>query len=85
MDRPIKLWEFLAGVLTLSIAFGTIIYNCGVMNAKNELRITTLENNFGEHIKDAKAETIENGKKLEEVKNGLFDIKMLLQMKQDKK
>ena len=85
MDRPLKFWEFLAGLLAMGVTFGTIIYNCGTMNAKNELRITTLENNFNDFRKDAKEQGIETAKKMDEINNNLFDIKLLLQTKQDRK
>jgi len=85
MDRPLKIWEFIAGLLAMAITFGTIIYNCGTMNAKNELRITTLENNFSEFKRDYKEQGVENAKKMDEISNTLFDIKLMLQQKEDRK
>lgn len=85
MDRPLKIWEFVAGLLAMAVTFGTIIYNAGTMNAKNELRISTLENNFSEFKKDAKEQAVETSQKLDKIDNNLFDIKLMLQQKEDRK
>ncbi|ACU61372.1 hypothetical protein [Chitinophaga pinensis] len=85
MDRPLKIWQFLAGLMGMAVMFGTIIYNAGTMNAKNELRITTLENNFSEFKKDAKEQAVETSQKLDKIDNTLFDIKLMLQQKEDRK
>lgn len=52
MDRPIKLWEFLLGLIGLLIGIGTIVYNTGTKDAGlsmkveyHEKRLNTIEVN----------------------------------------
>lgn len=52
MDRPIKLWEFLLGLVGLLISIGTIVYNTGTRDAGlgmkveyHEKRLNTIEVN----------------------------------------
>jgi hypothetical protein len=85
MDRNLKLWEFLAGLIAMSLAFGTVIYNSGTTNGKNEVRITNLENKVQDIISEQKEHNEKVTQKMDDINNSLFDIKILLQQKQDRK
>jgi hypothetical protein len=85
MDRPLKMWEFIAGLIVLAVTFGSIIYNCGTVSGRMELRMTTAESKIDNTDKkvDKIGDTMTS--KMDEINNKLFDIKLLLETKQDKK
>lgn len=85
MDRPLKLWEFVLGLFGMMVALCTIVYNCGMINGKTDIRLSAVE---------VKAENTEKkltelqqsvDGKMDKIGSNIFDIKLLLQDKQDRK
>lgn len=85
MDRPIKLWEFLLGLIGLVISVGTIVYNTGSKDAGlgikveyHEKRLNTIEVNAA--IRDKEVNS-----KLDRVLDIQNNILIQLERKADRK
>lgn len=85
MDRPIKLWEFISGILVMAIAFGTIIYNCGIVNGKTDVRLNAVEQKAAATETKLQELNVSMGNKMDKIGDNITDIKILLQTKQDRK
>jgi hypothetical protein len=91
MEREVKMWQFLAGVIGIIITFSTMIYNRGSMEGKYIERqaISDMKiNQQGEEIKELKAMIYqlmqEQNQSNDAMKGSINDIKVLLQNKQDR-
>jgi len=81
MERPLKLWEFIVGLLGVTFMFGTLIYNRGTIDAKTEVRISNLE--AGQRAQTQQYENLAN--KMDKVNENLNNILVIVQNKQDRK
>lgn len=92
MEKEVKMWQFLAGIVGLIITFSTMIYNRGTMEGKyierqavQDLKIVQQ----GEEIKELKSMIYqmmqEQNKSNDAIKSSINDIKIILQNKQDRR
>ncbi len=85
MERSIKLWEFLIGILAMLITCGGIVYNRGTMDAQNEVKIITLQNQFEEFKREAATRYNVLSDKADKTNDKLNEILIVLQNKEDRK
>ena len=85
MDRPLKLWEFVLGLFGMMVAFCTIIYNCGMINGETSVRLDAVEAKADITEKKVTDLQVSVDSKMDKIGSNIFDIKLLLQDKQDRK
>lgn len=85
MERPLKLWEFIIGIVGVLLVVATMIYNRGTMDAKNEAAIGTLQIQVAEIKVNYKDQNEALSKKIDNADSKLNDILIILQNKQDRK
>jgi Tfp pilus assembly protein PilN len=85
MERHIKMWEFLIGVLAIIITVGGIVYTRGTMDAQNEIRITVLQQQFEEFKRSQKSDIDKLNDKIDKNNATTNEILILLQNKEDRK
>ena len=84
MDRNIKLWEFVVGIIAIFITVGGIVYNRGTLDAQNEVKIQMLQTQFDEFKRENNSQMQKVNDKLDAQNKSLNDILILLQNKQDR-
>lgn len=85
MERHIKLWEFLIGILAVLITVGGIVYTRGTMDAQNEVKIITLQQQFEEFKRNQKSDIDKLNDKVDKTNATTNEILILLQNKEDRK
>lgn len=80
MDRPIKLGEFIIGVITFLVALIMMGYNRGTMDTKIIEKQVTQD----KKIEDLEQRYQRVDEKLDKMGDGINDIKIMLQNKQDR-
>lgn len=85
MERNIKLWEFIIGIVAIFITVGGIVYNRGTMDAQNEVKIIMLQQQFDEFKKNQQSDLEKLNIKLDRQAEATNQILILLQNKEDRK
>lgn len=91
MDRPIKLYEFLIGLISLVTALLVSGYNIGSMQGKintrqaqQDLKISQIESRVAGVENAVTSSADKTGNKIDEMRKDITEIKILLQNKQDR-
>ena len=84
MERNIKLWEFIIGIVAIFITVGGIVYNRGTLDAQNEVKITVLQQQFDEFKRTQQSDIDKLNAKMDKQAETANQILILLQNKQDR-
>lgn len=83
MERPLKIWEFVLGVIGIIITVSIMIYNRGTIDARNDLEINNLKIEMGS-VKNQQSEQSQKvNEKLDRIVDKMTDIQVTLKGKQD--
>jgi hypothetical protein len=92
MDRPIKAYEFIAGLIAFIFALITSGYNIGSKQgeinqrqAMQDIKISQMEAKVNQIEEALEKYSIKIDEKIDPVRKDLTDIKILLQNKQDRR